>query len=70
MAFGPSPDGSNRTTAPRSATVVRAAARRGAELGGGGTNDLLVKDVLRTNEKQAWFVHEQLATNDLHEVEQ
>jgi starvation-inducible DNA-binding protein len=39
---------------------VRAAARRASELGDDGTNDLLVGDVVRTNEKQAWFVHEQL----------
>ncbi len=39
---------------------VRAAARRAAELGDDGTNDLLVSDVIRTNEKQAWFVHEHL----------
>jgi starvation-inducible DNA-binding protein len=39
---------------------VRAAARRVAALGDDGTNDLLVGDVIRTNEKQAWFVREQL----------
>jgi starvation-inducible DNA-binding protein len=39
---------------------VRAAARRTAALGDDGTNDLLVGDVIRTNEKQAWFVREQL----------
>ena len=38
---------------------VRAAARRAAELGDDGTNDLLVSDAIRTNEKQAWFIHEQ-----------
>ena len=38
---------------------VRAAARRATELGDDGTNDLLVSDVIRTNEKQAWFIHEQ-----------
>jgi len=38
---------------------VRAAARRAAELGDDGTNDLLVSDVIRINEKQAWFVQEQ-----------
>jgi starvation-inducible DNA-binding protein len=35
---------------------VRAAARRAAELGDDGTNDLLVGEVIRVNEKQAWFV--------------
>jgi starvation-inducible DNA-binding protein len=39
---------------------ARAAARRAAQLGDDGTNDLLVSDVIRTNEKQAWFIHEQL----------
>ena len=38
---------------------AREAARRAAELGDDGTNDLLVSDVVRTNEKQAWFIHEQ-----------
>jgi starvation-inducible DNA-binding protein len=38
---------------------VRAAARRAAELGDDGTNDLLVSDVIRTNEKQAWFIQEE-----------
>jgi starvation-inducible DNA-binding protein len=37
---------------------VRAAARRAADLGDDGTNDLLVSGVIRTNEKQAWFVWE------------
>jgi starvation-inducible DNA-binding protein len=44
---------------------VRAAARRASELGDDGTNDLLVGDVIRTNEKQAWFLHEQLRHNRL-----
>ena len=43
--------------------AVRAAARRAAALGDDGTNDLLVSDVIRTNEKQAWFVQELLETN-------
>lgn len=42
---------------------VRAAARRATELGDDGTNDLLVGDVIRTNEKQAWFVQEQFQRN-------
>ena len=37
---------------------VRAAARRVAEIGDDGTNDLLVSDVIRLNEKQVWFVDE------------
>ncbi|HET7065183.1 MAG TPA: DNA starvation/stationary phase protection protein [Rudaea sp.] len=42
---------------------VRAAARRAAELGDDGTNDLLVSQVIRTNEKQAWFVRQQSQGN-------
>jgi starvation-inducible DNA-binding protein len=44
---------------------VRAAARRASELGDDGTNDLLVSDVIRTNEKQAWFVQEHLQRSRL-----
>jgi starvation-inducible DNA-binding protein len=40
--------------------AVRAAARRAADLGDDGTNDLLVGDVIRTHEKQSWFVREHL----------
>lgn len=36
------------------------AAQRAAELRDDGSNDLLVSDVLRTNEQQAWFVAEHL----------
>lgn len=39
--------------------VARAAAAHAAELGDDGTNDLLVSEVIRTNEKQAWFVQAQ-----------
>lgn len=39
---------------------TRDAARRAAEAGSDSTNDILVSDVLRTNEKQAWFVAEHL----------
>jgi starvation-inducible DNA-binding protein len=38
---------------------VGAAARRASELGDEGTNDLLVSEVIRVNEKQAWFIWEQ-----------
>src|SRR5579859_4055641 len=34
---------------------ARASARKAAELGDDGTNDLLVSDVIRTNEMQVWF---------------
>ena len=33
---------------------------RASELGDDGTNDLLVSEVLRTNELQAWFLSEHL----------
>ncbi|GAA3734917.1 DNA starvation/stationary phase protection protein [Plantactinospora mayteni] len=39
---------------------VRDAARRVAEQGDDGSNDLLVSNVLRTGELQAWFVAEHL----------
>jgi starvation-inducible DNA-binding protein len=37
---------------------ARAMARRAAEAGDDGTNDLLVSNVIRTNELQVWFVAE------------
>ena len=37
---------------------ARAMARRAAETGDEGTNDLLVSDVIRRNELQVWFVAE------------
>ena len=37
---------------------ARAMARRATEKGDDGTNDLLVSDVIRTNEMQVWFVAE------------
>ena len=39
---------------------ARAMARHAAEHGDDGTNDLLVSDVIRTNELQVWFVSEHL----------
>jgi starvation-inducible DNA-binding protein len=33
-------------------------ARRAAELGDDGINDLVVSDVIRTNELQIWFLSE------------
>jgi starvation-inducible DNA-binding protein len=39
---------------------TRQLARRAAELGDDGTNDLAVSDVLRTNELQVWFLSEHL----------
>jgi starvation-inducible DNA-binding protein len=39
---------------------ARASARKAAEMGDEGTNDLLVSDVIRTNELQVWFLAEHL----------
>ena len=39
-------------------TEARAMAHRAAESGDDGTNDLLVSEILRQNEQQAWFVAE------------
>ena len=40
---------------------ARASARKAAEQGDDGTNDLLVSAVVRTNEMQVWFLAEHLA---------
>jgi starvation-inducible DNA-binding protein len=40
---------------------ARKAARKAADSGDDGTNDLLISDVVRTNETQVWFVAEHLA---------
>ena len=39
---------------------ARASAKKAADMGDDGTNDLLVSDVVRTNEKQVWFLAEHL----------
>src|SRR5437899_3244349 len=39
---------------------ARASARKATEMGDDGTNDLLVSDVIRTNELQVWFLAEHL----------
>lgn len=39
---------------------ARAMARQAAAAGDDGTNDLIVSDVIRTNERQVWFVAEHL----------
>jgi starvation-inducible DNA-binding protein len=39
---------------------ARELARRASELGDDGTNDLVVSDVIRTNELQVWFLSEHL----------
>ncbi|MGH4024765.1 MAG: ferritin-like domain-containing protein [Pseudonocardiaceae bacterium] len=41
------------------------AASRVAELGDDGTNDLLVSDVIRTGEMEAWFLTEYLVDTPL-----
>jgi len=48
---------------------TRKLARRAAELGDDGTNDLLVSDVLRTNELQVWFLSEHLVDAPLIRAE-
>ena len=47
---------------------VRMLARRASELGDDGTNDLLISDVLRTNEMQVWFLSEHLVNAPLVEA--
>jgi starvation-inducible DNA-binding protein len=47
----------------------RELAKRASELGDDGTNDLVVSDVLRTNELQAWFLSEHLVEMPLVRAE-
>jgi starvation-inducible DNA-binding protein len=49
---------------------VRALARRASLLGDDGTNDLVVSDVLRTNELQVWFLSEHLVNVPLVEADE
>jgi starvation-inducible DNA-binding protein len=44
---------------------ARAMARQAAEAGDDGTNDLLVSNVIRTNEMQVWFVAEHVVDTPL-----
>jgi starvation-inducible DNA-binding protein len=46
-------------------TGVRAAIDTTAQNGDGGTNDLLMSDVLRTHEKHVWFLAEHLVNTPL-----
>ena len=46
-------------------TEAHDAATRTAQLGDDGTNDLLVSDVIRTGELQAWFLAEHLVDTPL-----
>src|SRR5262249_40959538 len=48
----------------------RKLAERAAKLGDDGTNDLVVSDVLRTNELQVWFLSEHLVETPLVNVEE
>ena len=47
---------------------ARTLARRASTLGDDGTNDLVVSEVLRTNELQAWFLSEHLVNVPLVEA--
>jgi len=49
---------------------VRKLARRASELGDDGTNDLLISQVLRTNELQVWFLSEHLVNVPLVQVKE
>ena len=46
----------------------RELAKRASTLGDDGTNDVVVSDVLRTNELQVWFISEHLVTMPLVEA--
>jgi starvation-inducible DNA-binding protein len=48
----------------------RKLARRASELGDDGTNDLVVSEVLRSNELQAWFLSEHLVNMPLVEAQE
>jgi len=50
-------------------THCRELAERADKLGDAGTNDMVVSDVLRTNELQIWFVSEHLVDAPLVEAE-
>lgn len=46
-------------------TDAHDAAARIAALGDDGTNDLIISDLIRTGEKQAWFLAEHLVETPL-----
>jgi len=48
----------------------RELARRASELGDDGTNDMIISDVLRTNEMQVWFLSEHLVNVPLVEAKE
>lgn len=49
---------------------ARTLARRASQLGDDGTNDLVVSEVLRTNELQVWFLSEHLVNVPLVEAKE
>lgn len=49
---------------------ARTMAREASEVGDDGTNDLMVSDVIRTNELQVWFLSEHLVAMPLSHPEQ
>jgi len=49
---------------------VRKLAGRASQLGDDGTNDLVVSEVLRTNELQVWFLSEHLVNTPLVEAQE
>jgi starvation-inducible DNA-binding protein len=49
---------------------TRKLARRASEIGDDGTNDLVVSEVLRTNELQVWFLSEHLVDMPLVKAEE
>src|ERR1700752_3103043 len=49
---------------------ARTMAREASEVGDDGTNDLLISDVIRTNELQVWFLSEHLVAVPLMHPEQ
>src|ERR1017187_4682192 len=51
-------------------SLVRGVARRASEVGDDGTNDIVVSDVLRTNELQVWFLSEHLVDVPLVHAEE
>jgi len=50
-------------------THCRELAERATKVGDAGTNDMVVSDVLRSNELQVWFLSEHLVNMPLTEVE-
>jgi starvation-inducible DNA-binding protein len=49
---------------------ARTMAREAVEVGDDGTNDVLVSDIIRSNELQVWFLSEHLVAMPLSHPEQ